>query len=111
MCDNDLACSEVFATPFLPPFSHADQPLSPLHKEDEFELPTSSFARVCSRENSGRGRPQHRGRGRPRGSGRGGVAGRGSDNAAGGDDGGDGDNDAGNNNGQQRGRGTRGPGK
>ena len=109
MSDNDLEELQAFPTPFFPPSSQTDQPSSPLCREDEFELPTSSCARVCARENPGRGRPQHRGRGRPRGRGAGGIAGRGGANAAGGDGGGDGNNDVGNNNGQQRGRGARGP--
>ena len=94
--------SEVFATPFLPPSSHTDQSSSntdqlssPLHREDEFELPTSFCAHVCARENPDRGRPQHRGRGRPKGRSGGGIASRGGGNAAGGDGRGDGDNDAG----------------
>ena len=74
---DDVEDSEVFATPFLPPSSHTYQILSPLDREDEFELPTSSRARVCVRENPGRGRPRHRGKGRTRGRGRGDVAGRG----------------------------------
>ena len=111
MRDNDLEDSEVFPSPFLPSSSRIQQTLLSLHREDEFELPTSSSARVCARENPGCGRPQHRGRRRPRGHGRGGMVGRGGANAAGGDGGGDGDNDAGNNNGQQRGAGARGPGR
>ena len=65
---DDVEHSEVFATPFLPPYSHTDQSSSntdqlssSLHREDEFELPTSFCAHVCARENPGRGRPQHRG--------------------------------------------------
>ena len=72
---DDVEDSEVFATP-----SHTYQISSPLDREDEFELPTSSRARVCVRENPGRGRPQHRGKGRTRGRGRGDVAGRGGAN-------------------------------
>ena len=108
MSANDLEELQAFPTPFRPLSSQIDQPSSLSRREDEFELPTSSCARVCARENPGRGRPQHRGRGRPRGRGRGGMAGRGGANAAGGDGGGDGNNDVGNN-GQQRGRGARGP--
>ena len=59
ICDNDLQDSEDFPTPFLPPSSHTDEASSPLHREDEFELPTSSGARVCARENPGCGHPQH----------------------------------------------------
>ena len=109
MSDNDLEELQAFPTPFLPRTSQTDQPSSPLRREDEFELPPSSCARVCARENPGRGRPQHRGRGRPRGRCGGGIAGRRDGNAAGGDGDGDGDNDGANNNGQQRGRGVRGP--
>ena len=109
MSDNDLEELQTFPTPFPPRSSQTDQPSSPLRREDEFELPPSSCARVCARENPGRGRPQHRGRGRPRGRGRGGIAGRAGGNATGGDGDGDGDNDGASNNGQQRGRGVRGP--
>ena len=77
---DDVEDSEVFATPFLPPSSHTYQISSPLDREDEFELPTSSRARVCVRENPGRGRPRHRGKGRTRGRGRDDVAGRGGAN-------------------------------
>ena len=77
---DDVEDSEVFATPFLPPSSHTYQISSPLDREDEFELPMSSRARVCVRENPGRGRPRHRGKGRTRGRGRGDVAGRGGAN-------------------------------
>lgn len=77
---DDVENSEVFATPFLPPSSHTYQTSSPLDREDEFELPTSSRARICVRENPGRDRPRHRGKGRTRGRGRGDVAGRGGAN-------------------------------
>lgn len=74
---DDVENSEVFATPFLPPSSHTYQTSSPLDREDEFELPTSSRARICVRENPGRDRPRHRGKERTRGRGRGDMAGRG----------------------------------
>ena len=40
-CD-DSQDSEDFPTPFLPPSSHTGHASSPLHREDEFERPTSS---------------------------------------------------------------------
>lgn len=52
---DDVQDSEAFPTSFLPPSSQRDQPSSPLHKEDKFELPVTSCARACGRENPGCG--------------------------------------------------------